>query len=202
MTGMNTSIRAYTLDGLTQIVKDLGQPAFRAKQLYEWLYTHNVQSFDEMSNLPAAFRSSLAEKFSIDAPSVVDRQISSDGTRKYLISYEDGVCVETVAIPSRSGDRLTVCFSTQAGCGMACAFCATGREGFTRNLLPGEMVDQILLIQKDTGTRVTNAVGMGQGEPFLTTTIRLPRCAYSTTRRQSELARATSAFQPAAYFPV
>lgn len=167
MTGMNTSIKAYTLDGLTRIVKDLGQPAFRAKQLYEWLYTHNVQSFDEMSNLPAAFRSSLAEKFSIDAPSVVDRQISSDGTRKYLISYEDGVCVETVAIPSRSGDRLTVCFSTQAGCGMACAFCATGREGFTRNLLPGEMVDQILLIQKDTGTRVTNAVGMGQGEPFL-----------------------------------
>ena len=100
-------------------------------------------------------------------PTVVDRQISKDGTRKYLVEFDDGIRVETVGIPSRNGDRLTVCFSTQAGCPIACAFCATGQEGFARNLTPGEIVDQVLIVQEDMGKRVTNAVGMGQGEPFL-----------------------------------
>ena len=167
MAGMNTSIKAYSLDQLVSLVKELKQPQFRARQLYEWLYCHHATSYDQMTNLPALLRADLSERYPINAPRIVDRQVSNDGTRKYLISYDDGVCVETVAIPSRQGERLTVCFSTQAGCAMNCAFCATGQEGFTRNLLPGEIVDQVLVAQKDMGTRVTNVVGMGQGEPFL-----------------------------------
>lgn len=164
---MNTPIKAFSLDQLTSLMKELRQPAFRARQLYEWLYQHYASDYDAMSNLPAALRTTLAERFPLDTPTIVDIQQSVDGTRKFLLSYEDNACVETVAIPSRDGDRLTVCFSTQAGCAMECAFCATGREGFMRNLLPGEMVDQVLIAQKDMGRRVTNVVGMGQGEPFL-----------------------------------
>lgn len=167
MTGMNTPIKAFSLSQLTSLMEELHQPKFRAHQVYEWLYQHHVSSYDAMTNLPASLRTALSDSHPIDAPTIVDAQQSSDGTRKYLLSYDDGVCVETVAIPSRDGDRLTVCFSTQAGCAMECAFCATGREGFARNLLPGEMVDQILVAQNDMGRRVTNVVGMGQGEPFL-----------------------------------
>ena len=148
-------------------MKELGQPSFRAQQLTEWLYQRHASSYDEMTNLPAAFRAALSERFPLTTPEIVNRQVSRDGTRKYLIEFDDGIRVETVAIPSRGGDRLTVCFSTQAGCAIGCAFCATGREGFARNLTPGEIVDQVLIAQDDMGKRVTNVVGMGQGEPFL-----------------------------------
>lgn len=148
-------------------MKELGQPSFRAQQLTEWLYQRHVSSYDEMTNLPAALRAALSERFPLTTPEIVNRQVSRDGTRKYLIEFDDGIRVETVAIPSRGGDRLTVCFSTQAGCAIGCAFCATGREGFARNLTPGEIVDQVLIAQDDMGKRVTNVVGMGQGEPFL-----------------------------------
>lgn len=148
-------------------MKELGQPSFRAQQLTEWLYQRHVSSYDEMTNLPAALRAALSERFPLTMPEIVNRQVSRDGTRKYLIEFDDGIRVETVAIPSRGGDRLTVCFSTQAGCAIGCAFCATGREGFARNLTPGEIVDQVLIAQDDMGKRVTNVVGMGQGEPFL-----------------------------------
>lgn len=167
MTGMNTPIKAFSLEQLASLMKELHQPTFRARQIYEWLYRHHATTYDAMTNLPASLRAVLAERHPLDVPTIADVQHSTDGTRKYLLSYDDGVCVETVAIPSRDGDRLTVCFSTQAGCAMECAFCATGREGFTRNLLPGEMVDQVLVAQADMGRRVTNVVGMGQGEPFL-----------------------------------
>lgn len=163
---MNKPIKAYSLKELPDVVKALGQPAFRAKQLSQWLYVHHVSSYDEMTNLPAALREALAEHHPLHEATIVDKRVSTDGTRKYLIQFHDGVCVETVAIPSRSEERLTVCFSTQAGCSMKCAFCATGQAGFERNLLPGEIVDQVLLAQKDTERRVTNVVGMGQGEPF------------------------------------
>lgn len=148
-------------------MKELGQPSFRAQQLTEWLYQRHASSYDEMTNLPAALRAALSERFPLTTPEIVNRQVSRDGTRKYLIEFDDGIRVETVAIPSRGGDRLTVCFSTQAGCAIGCAFCATGREGFARNLTPGEIVDQVLIAQDDMGKRVTNVVGMGQGEPFL-----------------------------------
>ena len=165
--GMEKPIKAYSLAELPSVMKNLGQPAFRAQQLAQWLYVHHASSYDEMTNLPANLREALSQKHPLHPARIVERRVSSDGTRKYLVAFHDGACVETVAIPSRSDDRLTVCFSTQVGCPMKCAFCATGQEGFERNLVPGEIVDQVLLAQKDFGKRVTNAVGMGQGEPFL-----------------------------------
>lgn len=148
-------------------MKSLDQPSFRAGQLTQWLYVHQARSYDEMSNLPTSLRSVLAERFPLHTPIIIERAVSCDGTTKFVIEYEDGAQVETVSIPSRDNTRLTVCFSTQAGCPMACAFCATGREGLTRNLTAGEIVDQILIAQKDAERRVSNVVGMGQGEPFL-----------------------------------
>ena len=164
---MDKPIKMYALSELPSLMKELAQPSFRAQQLTEWLYQRHASSYDEMTNLPAALRAALSERFPLTMPEIVNRQVSRDGTRKYLIEFDDGIRVETVAIPSRGGDRLTVCFSTQAGCAIGCAFCATGREGFARNLTPGEIVDQVLIAQDDMGKRVTNVVGMGQGEPFL-----------------------------------
>ncbi|WP_270296520.1 23S rRNA (adenine(2503)-C(2))-methyltransferase RlmN [Eggerthella sinensis] len=164
---MDKPIKTYALSELPSLMKELGQPSFRAQQLTEWLYQRHASSYDEMTNLPAALRAALSERFPLTTPEIVNSQVSRDGTRKYLIEFDDGIRVETVAIPSRGGDRLTVCFSTQAGCAIGCAFCATGREGFARNLTPGEIVDQVLIAQDDIGKRVTNIVGMGQGEPFL-----------------------------------
>lgn len=164
---MNEPIKTYSYDELVSCLKELSQPAFRAKQVFEWLYGKFVQDYEEMTNLPSALRAQLAIEHPLYVPTVLEEAVSSDGTRKYLLSYHDGVVVETVAIPSRSGERLTVCFSTQAGCPMACSFCATGKEGLIRNLTPGEIADQILVVQKKMDRRVTNVVGMGQGEPFL-----------------------------------
>lgn len=147
---------------------ELGQPAFRAAQLVQWLYQHDVSTYDEMTNLPSSLRRTLKENHPLETPQIIDRQTSHDGTRKYIVQFADGACVEMIGIPSHSShDRMTVCFSTQVGCAIGCAFCATGKEGFTRNLTPGEIVDQVLVAQQDLGTRVTNVVGMGQGEPFL-----------------------------------
>lgn len=164
---MNTPIKTYSPKELEAVVKELGQPSFRAKQLFEWLYGKGAQSYDEMTNLPAKFRAQLAEEHPLYNPEVLEHAVSQDGTHKMILEYHDGVRVETVGIPSRSGDRLTVCFSTQAGCPMACAFCATGKEGLSRNLTPGEIVDQVLTVQRLMNRRVSNVVGMGQGEPFL-----------------------------------
>lgn len=158
------AIKAYDAQGLADVIKDAGQPAFRARQLREWLYGKGARSYDDMSNLPKTLRSELATSHPLFPAKAIDRQESSDGTRKDLIAYQDGVSVETVGIPTE--DRLTVCFSTQAGCAMGCAFCATGSGGFTRNLLPGEMLDQVQIVAEDFGRRVSNVVGMGQGEPF------------------------------------
>lgn len=152
---------------------DCGQPRFRAGQLIEWLYGKGTESYEAMTNLPAALRERLEHEAPLSVPQIADKQVSSDGTRKYVLRLADGALVETVGIPSRdvaaSGQprRLTVCFSTQVGCPMGCVFCATGREGFTRNLEPAEMVWQLLAVGKDFGSRVSNAVAMGQGEPFL-----------------------------------
>lgn len=152
-------------------MEEMGQPKFRAIQLAQWLYGHHASSYDDMTNLPKSLREELAASHPLSALSLIDKQVSQDGTRKYVFSCEDGHRVETVAMPATSaqkdGERLTVCFSTQVGCGMGCAFCATGHEGFARNLSVGEMVDQILSAQEDMGQRVSNVVAMGQGEPFL-----------------------------------
>jgi len=169
---MNT-IFDYSAQGIEQLVLSLGQPKFRAKQLVQWLYKHGVESYGDMGNLPAALREKLNDTAPLIPPTIIDKQVSSDGTRKFLLELSDGCQVETVGIPSRDHNvkgearRLTVCFSTQVGCPMRCSFCATGKEGFTRNLTPGEMVWQVLICQRDFGKRVSNVVAMGQGEPFL-----------------------------------
>jgi 23S rRNA (adenine2503-C2)-methyltransferase len=157
-------IKALDRAGLESLAAELGQPRFRASQLERWLYGRGARSFAEMTDLPAGLRETLADRLALHSAVVVDCQDSSDGTRKYLVRLGDGVTVETVGLPA--SDRLTVCFSTQAGCAMGCAFCATGAQGLSRDLGPGEMVDQIRLVADDFGHRVTNAVAMGQGEPF------------------------------------
>ncbi|MCK8115169.1 23S rRNA (adenine(2503)-C(2))-methyltransferase RlmN [Anaerosoma tenue] len=150
--------------GIETLIADLGEPGYRARQLTSWLYGRTAPSFDAMTDLPARLRARLADEWTLTLPSATDIRHSSDGTRKYLWQLADGVLVESVGIPSDG--RLTVCFSTQAGCVMGCTFCATGRGGFVRNLLPGEIVWQVALVGSDFGHRVTNAVAMGQGEPF------------------------------------
>ena len=142
----------------------LGLPRFRAGQVVRWLYGRGATDFDSMSDLPESLRQELSARYRIGGAEVTARQVSADGTRKYLVRFDDGTSVETVGLPD--GDRLTVCFSTQAGCAMGCTFCATGRAGFTRDLTGGEMVRQVLLVADDFGRRVSNVVAMGQGEPF------------------------------------
>lgn len=150
--------------GLLAVMDELGEPAFRSRQLFRWLYQRLASSWDEMTDLSLSLREELSGGFSIGLPELVERQESADGTRKYLWRMSDGVTVESVGLPE--GDRLTVCFSTQAGCAMGCSFCATGRAGFTRDLGPGEIALQVPMVGADFDRRVTNAVAMGQGEPF------------------------------------
>lgn len=162
---MGEEIKSYSYEGIKKLLARLGQPQFRAKQIVQWLYQKGASSYDEMSNIPASLKEALEKEAPLHPPVISDKRVSSDGTRKYIIRFHDGAETEMVGIPSK--DRLTVCFSTQVGCPMGCTFCATGKEGFTRNLLPGEMVDQVMLVQEDFGERVSNVVGMGQGEPLL-----------------------------------
>lgn len=163
-TTRSRDIRLLTLEELQDLVKELGQPAFRAKQLNEWIHDKNVCSFDEMTNLPAALREKLSERFSFNVPVELVKQVSKDGSRKYLLQFSDGVSVETVGMPNHN--KLAVCISSQAGCAMGCAFCATGLAGLSRSLTAQEMVDQVLHVARDFGERVTSVVFMGQGEPF------------------------------------
>lgn len=157
-------IKALGITELAELVQELGEPSFRARQLVRWLYLHAAKSYAEMTDVPAGLRETLGDRFALSFPQVDQRQVASDGTRKYLLRLADGTTIETVGLPTE--DRLTVCFSTQAGCAMGCSFCATGGSGFTRQLAVGEMVDQLNVVADDFGRRVTNAVAMGQGEPF------------------------------------
>lgn len=157
-------IRSLSADDLLELTAKLGQPKFRAKQLDEWIHAKNATSFDEMTNLPKAFREQLAERFGFAVPEELTKQVSRDGSRKYLLQFKDGVSVETVGMPTRN--KLAVCISTQAGCAMGCAFCATGMNGLIRSLTAREMVDQVLHVAADFNERVTSVVFMGQGEPL------------------------------------
>ncbi len=149
---------------LLAALEELGQPKFRAKQVEEWLWEKGATSFDEMSNLPKALRAALAERFTLGGMEQLAKQISEDGSRKYLLRLADGASVECVGMPT--GQRLAVCASTQAGCAMGCAFCATGAAGLTRSLTASEIYGQVMHVRDDFGTRVTSVVLMGQGEPF------------------------------------
>ena len=158
------NLKSLTQPELADILKELGQPGFRAKQLYTWLHK-GVRSYDEMTNLPKALRDVLSEKYPINAPLAVRKQESSrDGTIKYLWELADGNCVETVLMRYHYGN--TVCISTEVGCRMGCAFCASTLGGLVRRLEPNEMLDQVLFTQIDSGLPVSHIVLMGIGEPL------------------------------------
>ena len=162
---MDRYFKQLALDQLHTYVAEKGLPSFRANQLLSWAYQKGVSSYEEMTNLSKSLREELSSALPFTVPEIVDRQISSDGTRKYVLGFDDGARAETVAIPSSDG-RLTICCSSQAGCAMRCVFCATGHQGLTRSLYPGEIADQVVLAGKDMDMRVSNVVVMGQGEPF------------------------------------
>lgn len=151
-------------DELVSFLKEMGQPAFRAKQIEEWVLQKNVRSFDAMTNLPKHLREQLAERATLGGVTEIARQESEDGSRKYLLAFEDGVSVECVGMPTNN--RLAVCVSSQAGCAMGCRFCATGAAGLTRSLTADEIFAQAAHVGNDFGQRVTSVVLMGQGEPF------------------------------------
>ena len=153
-----------TLAELKQVAKDLGMPAFTGGQMAKWLYEQHVKSIDEMTNISKANRAKLAAEYEIGCAEFSDAQYSVDGTIKYLFPTRSGKFVETVYIPDK--DRATLCVSSQVGCKMGCRFCASTIGGWTRNLLPSEMLDQIYRIQSITGERVSNVVVMGTGEPM------------------------------------
>ena len=157
-------IKRYSIPELRSLLASWGEPAFRATQLLRWLYADGVSSYQDMTNLSKSLRRRLEEDEPLHLPEIVNRQLSADGTRKYVLRLADGLCVEAVGIPDH--ERLTVCFSTQVGCSMGCLFCTTGSGGLNRSLHAGEMVDQLTVISQDMESRVTNAVAMGEGEPF------------------------------------
>ena len=156
-------IKSMTPEELAAFFKELGQPAFRAKQVFRWLY-RGVTSFDEMTDLPKALREQLEEHCFLTVPKVARKQVSAiDGTIKYLWELADGNCIETVLMRYQHGN--TVCVSSQVGCRMGCAFCASTIAGRVRDLTPSEMVDQVLFTQLDSGAHISNIVLMGIGEP-------------------------------------
>ena len=157
-----TNLKSMTQPEIGQVLKELGQPAFRAKQIFSWLHK-GVRGYEEMTNLPKALRETLAERYPICAPVAVRKQESQkDGTIKYLWQLSDGNCVETVLMRYHYGN--TVCISTEVGCRMGCAFCASTLGGLVRKLEPFEMLDQVLFTQLDSGLPVSHIVLMGIGE--------------------------------------
>jgi 23S rRNA (adenine2503-C2)-methyltransferase len=160
-------LSGLTQDGFEKIAQELKGSKFRARQIHNWIYLKSVSSIDEMTDLSKDFREDLKKIAEVSNVQIKKKQVSSDGTIKYLIEYPDGHCVETVLMRFDNRANLTACVSSQVGCAVNCAFCATGKRGFIRNLTAAEIVEQVLTIQRDTGLKVTNVVFMGQGEPLL-----------------------------------
>lgn len=153
-----------TLDELTEFVTENGFPKFRAKQIYDWLYK-NVTDFDNMRNIPADLKAFLKSSSYISVANIEKKLVSRyDKTVKYLFSFNDGECVESVVMSYKYG--YSICISTQVGCKMGCTFCATGKSGFSRSLVPSEMLGQIEAAQRDLNIRISNIVLMGMGEPL------------------------------------
>lgn len=159
---MKENLKGLTLKGLEEKMVAIGQPAFRGRQLFRWIYQEKQTDFEKMTDLSKAFRQELSEKFFLPTVSIAEEHRSEDGTVKFLVRLEDGNKVESVFIPTEG--RNTLCVSTQVGCKMACTFCATGYQKFTRDLMSWEIVDQLLSLPFPG--KVTNIVMMGMGEPF------------------------------------
>lgn len=164
------SILGLLPDELKQLMEELGQPAYRASQLFRALHKRGARSWDEITDLPTALRSALAERFVIFPGTIQQELISADGTRKQLLGLSGGQRIETVAIPATSSEsgsaRLSICVSTQAGCAMACTFCATGTMGLARNLSTAEIVAQVYGFRGESHKAPTHVVFMGMGEPM------------------------------------
>ena len=155
-----------------QILAELGEPSYRAKQIARWIFERFVLDFTTMTDLPKALRTTLAERYRLGSLQLRHRQLASDGTQKFLFELSDGEHIESVLIPAefQSGGtpkRLTLCISTQAGCPLQCQFCATGTLRLRRNLSAAEIIEQFLVVQQHTERRITNVVLMGMGEPLL-----------------------------------
>ena len=159
-----TDLKSMALEEMAVFFQGLGQPAFRAKQVFQWLH-RGAASFEEMGNIPKALRQQLAQTCRLTVPEVVRRQESQmDGTIKYLWRLWDGNCIETVLMRYRHGN--TLCVSCQVGCNMGCVFCASTLGGKVRDLAPSEILDQVIFAQKDSGAHISNIVMMGIGEPL------------------------------------
>lgn len=158
-----TDLKSLLPKELEAFISNLGQPAYRAKQLFKWLHS-GARSFDEMTNLPQSFRDALAGVSYVSGAEVVSKQVSADGTIKYLFELADGSRVESVVM--EYSNSYSICISTQVGCRMGCLFCASTLGGLIRNLSASEMLDQILFASKESGRRLSNVVLMGIGEPL------------------------------------
>ncbi|RKM61267.1 23S rRNA (adenine(2503)-C(2))-methyltransferase RlmN [Butyrivibrio sp. CB08] len=158
-------LKSLDLPELTQCIKDLGEPAFRAGQLYQWLHVKQAAGYEDMTNIPKALKEKLKEGFSYTSLEVVEVQESHiDETKKFLFALSDGNVIESVFMKYRFG--VSVCISSQVGCRMGCKFCASTLDGVVRNLLPSEMLDQIYSISRYTGEKIGRVVVMGSGEPL------------------------------------
>ena len=157
-------IKDYTLDELKEELKSLGEKPFRAEQIFNWIYKEQVKSFDEMTNLSLSLRERLKEEYTLCNYNIIKKQESSDGTKKYLFDVLDGNAIETVLMEYHHGK--TICVSSQIGCKMGCKFCASTGIPFVRSLSSGEIVEQIIAVEQDIGTKISNIVFMGIGEPL------------------------------------
>jgi 23S rRNA (adenine2503-C2)-methyltransferase len=156
-----------SLTDLRDMVKDMGEPSFRADQLHHWVYVKCFRDWELMTNLKRSFRDKLQEQYQIGSLEIAEKQVSQDGTTKYLFRLADGKVVESVLMHFEERGTYAICISTQVGCAVNCDFCATGKLGFSRNLTVGEIAEQYLYVQGDSGKEVRNIVFMGQGEPLL-----------------------------------
>ena len=158
------NIKDYDLEALKQEFVEIGEKPFRAEQVFKWLYEAKVTSFDEMTNLSLELREKLKKEYKMCNFNIIKKQESSDGTKKYLFDVLDGNAIETVLMSYHHGYSL--CVSSQIGCKMGCKFCASTGIQFVRNLTSGEIVEQILAVERDNGIRISNVVFMGIGEPL------------------------------------
>jgi 23S rRNA (adenine2503-C2)-methyltransferase len=161
---MKPSIYNLTLNDLIAVCEEVGQPAYRAKQVWQWLYVHFVSDWSQMKNCPKTLLLALGERFSLPSVKALQIEGPEGATRKILVGLDDQECVEEVLLPA--GDRNTVCVSSQVGCKFGCAFCASGKGGYLRDLSAGEIVGQAILASQTFGKRPENVVFMGMGEPF------------------------------------
>ncbi len=161
---MKSNIKSFTLDELKNEMIALGEKGFRAEQIFKWLHQENVQSFEEMTNISKEFREVLNEKYTINNFKIIKKLESKDGTKKYLFDILDGNAIESVLMQYKFG--YSICVSSQVGCKMGCKFCASTGIPFSRSLEAGEIVEQILAVQREENVRISNIVFMGIGEPL------------------------------------